>query len=148
MQHKNETDYQEPDLRPKALRYEEHGRTSEKMIMDALPEVVDKLVSMAKEGNVPAARYLLDRIHGRPARLAAAPVVDTTLRYSHSDLATDEMRHKQRHDAAWRSWQTVVDNPFAVQVPGEPGLRPGDPAMIAIGKQIERRIAASHQKVR
>ena len=89
------------DRRPRVLRYEEHAMTFEKMIIDALPEVVAKLVSMAKEGNVAAARYLIDRIHGRPAKLAFAAVADTGLRYTHMDWTTEIMRQKERHDAFW-----------------------------------------------
>ena len=89
------------DRRPKVLRYEQHAMAFEKMIIDALPEVVAKLVSMAKEGNVAAARYLIDRIHGRPAKLASAAVADTGLRYTHMDWTTEVMRQKERHDAFW-----------------------------------------------
>ena len=69
---RREVPNKELDRRPKCLQYEEHATAIEKMIVDALPEIVGKLVSMAKEGIVAAARYLVDRMHGRPARLAAA----------------------------------------------------------------------------
>jgi len=54
---------------------------------------VDKLVSMANEGNL-AARYLIDRIHGQPARVSTPGVLDKTLRYAHHDWATDQLRNK------------------------------------------------------
>ena len=47
----------------------EQATTAEKMIVGAVPEIVAKLIAMAKDGHVPAAKYLVDRVLGRPARL-------------------------------------------------------------------------------
>ena len=90
--------YEEPDRRPRALRYAEHGRAMEEKIMEGLPEIIDKLMSMAKEGNVAAARYLVDRIHGRPARLSTPAVADTSLPYNHEDWAADSLRWRVVRD--------------------------------------------------
>ena len=49
----------------------EQAMTAEKMIVDAIPEIVAKLIAMAKAGLVPAAKYLVDRVLGRPARVPA-----------------------------------------------------------------------------
>jgi len=89
---------EERDDRPKALRYADHARLIEQKIMEALPEVIDKLVSMAKEGNVPAAKYLVDRIHGRPAKLTAAAISDTSLTYRHQDWSADLVRQQAKRD--------------------------------------------------
>ena len=90
--------YEERDDRPRALRYAAHARSIEQTIMDALPKVVAKLVSMAEEGNVAAAKYLVDRIHGRPAKLASAAVGDTSLTYRHQDWSADLVRQQAKRD--------------------------------------------------
>ena len=62
---------------------------------------------MVKEGNVPAAKYLVDSIHGRPAKLSTAAVGDTSLPYNHQDWAADSvrwraMREEKAHTAMRR----------------------------------------------
>jgi len=84
----------ELDDRPKAHRYADQARLIEQMIVDALPEVVGKLVSMAKEGNIAAAKYLIDRIHGRPAKLAAPTVGDISLTDFRRDGRADPLQRK------------------------------------------------------
>ena len=129
-----QTTQPELDRRPKCLRYGEHANAVEKMIVDALPEIVGKLVSMAKEGNVAAARYLVNRILGRPARLAAAPSTDTALPYTDADYEDDLMRHKDWHDASVRAY----NNPFKIPMPGEDSISPRAEKMVAVGKYLER----------
>ena len=90
---------EERDRRPKCLRYEAAAGALEQMIVDALPGIDTKLISMANEGNMDAARYLIDRIHGRPACLAAAPTVDSSLTYTHFDMAADQLKRKAQQDA-------------------------------------------------
>lgn len=53
---------------PYAQPRPEQAVIAEKMIADAITEIVAKLVAMAKDGNVPAAKYLVDRVLGRPAK--------------------------------------------------------------------------------
>jgi len=84
----------ERDDSPKAHRYAEQARLIEQMIVDALPEIVGKLVSMAKEGNIAAAKYLIDRIHGRPAKLAAPMVGDISRTDFHRDSRADPLQRK------------------------------------------------------
>ena len=98
MLNQEEVNYEELDRRPRYLRYEMHARAIEEMIMDGLPEVIEKLMSMAKEGNVPAAKYLIDRIHGRPAKLSMAAVGDKSLPYNHQDRSADSVRWKAMRD--------------------------------------------------
>ena len=129
MQSTQRSVWPEPDNRPKALKYEDHANAIEKMIVDALPEIVGKLVSMAKEGNVAAARYLVDRILGRPARLAAAPAMDTALPYTDADY---EDALKRRQDS--RAWNDA----FSTPAPGEDSISPRAEKMLAIGKYLER----------
>jgi hypothetical protein len=88
----------ERDNRPRALRYADHAREIEQMIMDALPKVVAKLVSMAEEGNVAAAKYLVDRIHGRPAKLTTSAVADKSLTYTDMDWSSDQVRQRADSD--------------------------------------------------
>jgi len=52
--------HDERDERPKALRYQDKTDAIETMILDALPKIVGKLISMAEDGDVRASRYLVD----------------------------------------------------------------------------------------
>jgi len=89
----------EPDDRPKALRYAERVKALEEMILDALPEIIGKLITMAKDGDIAASRYLTDRIFGRIARVPTAPASDTSLPYKSSDWTLDQLKHKDRRDS-------------------------------------------------
>jgi len=84
----------ERDDIPKAPRYAEHARRIEQMIMDALPDVVEKLVSMAKDGNIAAARYLIDRIHGRPAKLTTPAYGEISPAHTRRDWTADLLQKK------------------------------------------------------
>ena len=113
----NKTERTAPDFRPKALRYAEHTREIEQMIMDVLPDIVRKLSSMALEGNMAAAKYLMDRIHGRPTELAAAPSTDTSLTFD----------HHQWHRTNWsrnRSTTTAATSLFGPSTSARPNCRP------------------------
>jgi hypothetical protein len=92
------TNYDGPDERPKALRYRDRINAVEEKIVNALPEIADKLIAMAKEGDVAAARYLFDRTAGRPSRLPAPPSIDRTIPYTASDWAADSLERKDRRD--------------------------------------------------
>jgi len=58
---------------PKAATHVEQVSAIEQTIVDALPSIVDKLIQMAKYGDLKAARYLIDRVLGRVARLPSPP---------------------------------------------------------------------------
>ena len=75
------------ELDPKALRYAEKLNAAEQIIVDAMPEILTKLTSMAKEGDIAAARYLVDRMYGRVPKLALAPAVDKTAPFTNRDWA-------------------------------------------------------------
>jgi len=89
----------ERDDRPKALRYEDRINAMEEMILDGLPEVIAKLMSMAKDGNIPAARYLIDRMAGRPSRLPLPPSIDKSLPYTSEDWISDKIIRKEQRDS-------------------------------------------------
>jgi len=89
----------EVDDRPKALRYAARVNAIEEMILDALPDIIGKVIEMAKDGNMAASRYLTDRIFGRIARVPAAPAGDKSLPYKTSDWTLDQLKHKDRRDS-------------------------------------------------
>jgi len=60
--------------KPLIIQHPEKTDALEQRILDALPGVIDKLIAMAKDGDVRAARYLVDRILGR-VPIVHAPVV-------------------------------------------------------------------------
>jgi hypothetical protein len=82
---------------PKTLLYGESLAEVEQKIVEALPEIVEGLITRAKEGDTKAAVYLCDRILGRAAGLKAAPVDDRRAPYSE-----DEFQMDQEHQARMR----------------------------------------------
>jgi len=76
--------------RPKALRYAEALAVAEQRIVDALPEIIDRLTTRAREGDVKAAVYLLDRIMGKAAGAKAAPADDRQLPFSEAAYQLDQ----------------------------------------------------------
>ena len=99
MSTRNESTAFELDERPKALRYRDRINAVEEMIVEALPDITRKLISMAKDGDLAAARYLYDRIGGRPSRLPLPPSIDPTIPYTNSDWSADSLERKDRRDA-------------------------------------------------
>jgi hypothetical protein len=67
--------------KPRALRYADALESAEQRIVDALPDILDKLIEMAKAGDLKAAAYLCDRVWGRAAGAKAAPADDRELPY-------------------------------------------------------------------
>ncbi len=67
---------------PKALRYAETAALIEERIAAALPEVTEVLIEAAKQGDMAAARYLMDRILGRVASVEVAPQDDRRPEYT------------------------------------------------------------------
>jgi hypothetical protein len=62
--------------KPKAYRYAETLSAVEGRIVEALPDIIDRLIARAKDGDVRAAQYLTDRILGRVASLDTPPAED------------------------------------------------------------------------
>jgi len=90
------------ELDPKAIRYAEKLNAAEQIIVDAMPEILGKLVSMAKEGDIAAARYLLDRMYGRAPRLDFAPAVDETAPFTNREWAKAQYYQEKDHAAFMR----------------------------------------------
>jgi hypothetical protein len=75
--------------KPKILLYRETLASIEQRIVDALPEIVEGVISRAKSGNAKAAMYLLDRIMGRATSLKSAPIEDQSVPYTEEDYRCD-----------------------------------------------------------
>ena len=118
----------ELDERPKALRYRERIHAVEEMIVNALPDIAAKLISMAKDGDVAAARYLFDRMAGRPSKLPTPPSLDRTIPYTGLDWSADLLERKDRRDSKAAVYMSSIwarDNTAAQKKPNSfPGLGP------------------------
>jgi len=112
---------QERDNRPKALRYADRINALEEKILDGLPEIIDKLMSMAKEGHVPAARYLIDRMAGRPSRLPAPPSIDSAPPYTANDWTSDQIVRKEQRESKTAAHLRALYNALE-PAPSYPGL--------------------------
>jgi len=88
-----------PDETPKAFRYRDRIDAVEEMIVNALPDIAAKLISMAKDGDVAAARYLFDRMAGRPSKLPTPPSLDRTIPYTGLDWSADLLERKDQRQA-------------------------------------------------
>jgi hypothetical protein len=80
---------------PRTLKYAETLQAVEQRIVDALPEIVEALIGRAKDGDLKAAAYLVDRIMGRTAGSKIAPADDREPPY---DLAAFELDQRERED--------------------------------------------------
>jgi hypothetical protein len=74
--------------KPKVLLHMATAAAVESKIADALPRIIDQLITAAEGGDVAAARYLCDRLLGRVPALATVPAEDTRLPYEEPDAAT------------------------------------------------------------
>jgi len=134
------------DERPRALRYADRINAMEEKILDGLPEIIDKLMSMAKEGNVPAARYLIDRMAGRPSRLPAPPSKDNALTYTTMDWASDQIIHKEQRESKTAAHLRALYNALE-PAPSYPGL--GDrPTLDFIKKELAYRTVMQEESGR
>jgi len=93
---------EEEEIAPKALRYAEKARAAEQILVAAKPEIMTKLVTMAKEGNIAAARYLCDRLNGSPARRTMAAVDDQTLPYTNRDWGNAKYHEERKRETFLR----------------------------------------------
>ncbi len=83
--------------KPKSLLYSDDLAAVERRIVDALPEIVDNLITQAKGGDTKAAVYLLDRILGRAAGSVSPPADDHRAAYTLEEFQSDEherLKHK------------------------------------------------------
>ena len=85
---------------PKALTYAVQAEAIEQTIVEALPSIVGKLIEMAMDGDLKAARYLIDRILGRVARLTSPPSMDRpTIHTDKASVTTDQPTTKSAPSA-------------------------------------------------
>ena len=75
--------------KPKTLKYAATMETIEQRIVEALPEIADALIKRAKEGDLRAATYLVDRILGKAAGTVHAPAEDKRPPYSEEAFARE-----------------------------------------------------------
>jgi len=97
-----------PDERPKAFRYRDRINAVEEMIVDALPDIAKKLISMAKDGDVAAARYLFDRMAGRPSKLSTPPSHDREIPYTGLDWSADLLELKDRRESRTAAYMSSI----------------------------------------
>jgi hypothetical protein len=84
---------------PKALKYVDETDAIDRRIVDALPEIIDTAIALAKQGNVAAMRFLTERVLGR-ARSVDPISRDTALPYTQEDFEFDLTQKKNRRVAA------------------------------------------------
>ena len=128
---------QPQDHRTVAARYAAEADAAEKMIVDALPAIIGKLIDMAKDGDVKASRYLVDRILGRVPRLGGNP--------SSTDLIArlPSIKHKEAtYPISFRDTTPNRPKSSGAPIPGISSRHDDVPALDAIRQQIERRKAA------
>jgi len=135
----------ERDDRPKALRYEDRINAMEEMILDGIPEIITKLMSMAKECNVPAARYLIDRMAGRPSRLPAPPSMDRALPYTSLDWTSDKIIRKEQRESQTAAHMRALYNALE-PAPSFPGI--GRPTLDFIRQELAYRAVAETESGR
>jgi hypothetical protein len=81
--------------RPKTLRYRDALDAAEQRIVNALPEIIDGLIACARDGDLKASTYLLDRILGKAAGATTAPVDDRLAPYTEEDFKEDEQEREE-----------------------------------------------------
>jgi hypothetical protein len=81
--------------RPKVLRFQEALDSVEQRIVDALPEIINGLIARAREGDLKASTYLLDRILGKAAGAKTAPADDRLAPYTEEDFEEDEQEREE-----------------------------------------------------
>jgi hypothetical protein len=82
--------------KPKTLRYRAALEAVERRIVDALPEIIDRLIARAKEGDTKVAVYLCDRIMGRSAGLALPPAEDKRSPFTEEDF---QLEHADQEES-------------------------------------------------
>jgi hypothetical protein len=82
-------------LKPKALLFRDALATAEQRIVDALPDIIDGLITRAREGDLKAAVYLCDRIMGRAAGSAVPPANDRRPPYTEEAFRLDEEEREE-----------------------------------------------------
>ena len=68
------------------------------MLTDSIPSIMTILITMAQDGDVQAARYLVDRVYGKAARLPAAPAFDSAKPYTPRDWAVEQYYEEKKRE--------------------------------------------------
>jgi hypothetical protein len=84
--------------KPRTLKYAETLRTVEQRIVDALPEIISALIDRAKDGDLRAAAYLVDRILGKSAATRVAPADDREPPYTQAAFELDQHEREEDND--------------------------------------------------
>jgi hypothetical protein len=84
--------------KPRTLKYAGALQAVEQRIVDALPEIIDGLISRAKESDVKAAQYLCDRILGRTVGAKVAPADDREPPYTEAAFELDDHDREESDD--------------------------------------------------
>jgi hypothetical protein len=81
--------------KPRTLKYAEALQAVEQRIVDSLPEIIENLISRAKDGDTKAAIYLCDRILGRTAGSKLAPADDREPPYNEAAFELDQQEREE-----------------------------------------------------
>src|SRR5438309_336271 len=84
--------------RPKTLLYGEALADAERRIVEALPDVIEGLITRAREGDTRAAVYLCDRVLGRVAGSKVAPADDRRAPFTAEDF---DLEQRERESDRW-----------------------------------------------
>ena len=84
--------------KPRALKYAETAQAVEQCIIDALPTIVNALIDRARDGDLKAAAYLIDRILGRSAGAKIAPADDREPPYTQAAFELDQQERQEDND--------------------------------------------------
>ena len=76
--------------KPRTLRYSKALESVEQRVVDALPEIIDRLIGRAKDGDTTAAVYLCDRVLGRTTAARVAPADDREPPSTNAEFKLDE----------------------------------------------------------
>ncbi len=84
--------------KPRALAYADTAALVEQQIVDALPDVTAALIAAAKNGDLGAAKYLVDRILGRVAAVEAPPAEDKRTPWTQEDADVAAAQQQNSRD--------------------------------------------------
>src|SRR5262249_13464275 len=88
--------------RPKTLRYREALDAAEQRIVDALPEIIDRLIAGANGGGLKAATYLVKRIMGKTAGSSTPPADDRRHPYTEVEFGLEQRELETNRDRRLR----------------------------------------------
>jgi hypothetical protein len=81
--------------KPRMLKYAEALEAAEQRAVYALPDIIDRLIKRALDGDIKAAFYLCDRILGRSAGANVAPADDREPPYTEAAFELDQEEREE-----------------------------------------------------